>query len=222
MKLSFFALCLLLFSANIYSQNDAAERIALSSKMLATEYSQDELSRIGIKWNQFLNKYGNYPDLPLDSNGHVRYSNSHEFSQETKEKLFNHTLEWLAINYGIYPANIYSNLADGKIILNNSFNIDGTYSCSYTCIFSFKDEKMLVEFFNINYQGFFQGHNSGDSWIPEKTVNFNINQVFPVILKDSSEWKFNLNLLKAANEHFKSNIINLWDYLTNYESYNSF
>jgi len=222
MKLSFFTLWLMLLSTIIYAQTDTAERAALSRKMLLTEYSQDDISRIGIKWNQFLTRYGDYPNLPLDQNGHVRYSNSHEFGQVTKEKLFNRTLEWLAINYAIYPANVYSNLNDGKIVLNNSFNIDGTYSYSYTCIFSFKNENMLVEFFNINYQGFFQGHSSGDSWIPERTTNFNINQVFPVILKDPAEWKFNLNLLKAVNEHLKNDINNLWDYLTNYESYNAF
>jgi len=222
MKSLSFIICLLLSGTYLYAQNDAAERAALTNKILSTANSPEDLSRIGSKWNQFFIKYGNYPDLPLDQYRHIRYMFTNDFGQTPKEKLFSQTLEWLAINYAMYPANLYSNLNDGKIILNNSFNIDATYSCNYTCIISLKNGKMLVEFFNINYQEYIPGHNSGDDWIPEKTTNFSINQVFPVILKDPSEWKVNLNLLKAVNERFKSEIANLFDYLSNYEAYNAF
>lgn len=222
MKSLLFIFCLLLSVTYLRAQNDADERIALSNKILSTANYPEDLSRIGIKWNQFFTKYGSYPDLPLDQNKHVRYTFTTDFGQTTKENLFNHTLEWLAINYAMYPSNLYSNLNDGKIVLNNSFNISPTYSCSYTCIISIKNGKMLVEFFNINYLEYIPGHYSGDSWIPEKSNSFSINQVFPVILKDPSEWKFNLNLLKAVNDQFKSENANLCDYLSNYESYNSF
>ena len=222
MKSLSFILCLLLSGTYLYAQNDADERVALSKKMLSTANYPDDLSRIGTKWNQFFTKYGSYPDLPLDQNKHVRYTFTTDFGQTTKENLFNHTLEWLAINYAMYPSNLYSNLNDGKIVLSNSFTINGTYSCNYTGIISIKNGKMLVEFLNINYQEYIPAHNSGDIYVAEKTTNFSINQVFPVILKDPSEWKFNLNLLKAVNDQFKSEIANLNDYLSNYESYNSF
>lgn len=222
MKSICFALFLVLSCTCLFAQTDADERAALSKKMLSAENPDDDLSKIGLKWSQFLAKYGKYPDLPLDPNGNVRYTYTREFKQVSKEQLFNRTLEWFAINYAIYPSGMYSCLNDGKIILNNTFTIDGTYSCSYTCIISAKNEKVLVEIFNINYQGFFQGHYSNDNWMPDRTINFSINQIFPVVLKDTSEWKFNLNLLKAVNEHLQNNLKNLEDYLLNYEAYNRF
>lgn len=206
----------------LYAQTDSIEKAVLNHKLNTNEISSEDFSSIGLRWIKTIKEIGIYPDLPLDQNGKVRYLYTNNFEQTPKEKLFNRTLEWLAINYALYPMNLYSNRDDGKIILNNSFTIDGTYSCSYTGIISFKNGKMLVEFFNINFQEYLQGHYSGDIWMPEKTTIFSINQVFPVILKNPSEWKFNLNLLSSVNKQFKKEIDNLWDCLSNYESYNTF
>lgn len=215
-------LVLLIVSTGIYAQSDIAERAALSHQLTTKEISEEDFSKIGPKWSQFLKKYGEYPELPLDQNGHVRYSYTQSFGTTSKEKLFNHMLEWIAINYGLYSANLYSNPEDGRIILNNNFPVNETYSCNYSVVISIKTGKMLVEFFNIGYQGFFPGHDSGSGWVPDKTVSFNINQVFPVILKNQSEWARDLDLFKAANTQFKTEIANLWDYLTNYDTYNAF
>lgn len=212
----------ILFCANLFAQSESAERIAISQKLSTKEISEEEFSKIAPKWNQFLKKYGEYPELPLDQNGQVRYSYSQSFGTATKEKLFNHTLEWIAINYGIYPANLYSNADEGKIVLNNSFGLDNTYSCFYTAVFSIKNGKMLVELFSIGLQGFFPGHDSGGSWVPDKTVNFTINQFFPVALKNQAEWSRDLDFFKAVNTRFASQIANLWDFLANYEAYSSF
>lgn len=215
-------LVLLFLGTYIYAQSDSSERVAISRKMLSKEISEDDFSKIGLKWNQFLKKYGEYPELPLDQNGQVRYSYLQSFDLATKEKLFSHTLEWIAINYGLYPANFYSNAEEGRIILNNSFEVDNIYSCTYTAIFSIKNGKMLVEFFSIGMQGFFPGHDSGGTWVPDRTVNISINQLFPVALKNQSEWARDLDFFKAVNTRFKTQIANLWDYLANYDSYNDF
>lgn len=215
-------LLLLFFGNCLYAQSDSAERAVLSHKLLVKEISQEDFSKVGPKWSQFLKKYGEYPELPLDQNGQVRYSYTQSFGIINKEKLFNRTLEWIAVNYGLYSANLYSNPEDGRIILNNNFPVNETYSCNYTVNISIKTGKMLVEFFNIGYQGFFPGHDSGGAWVPDRTVSFSISQVFPVILKNQSEWTRDLDLFKAANTQFKTEIANLWDYLTNYDSYNIF
>ena len=213
---------LLLAGTCLYAQSDTSERVALSQKLLKKEISEEDFSKIGPKWSQFLKKYGEYPELPLDQNGHVRYSYTQSFGMTPKDKLFNHTLEWIAINYGLYSANLYSNPEDGRIILNNNFSVNETYSCNYTVIVSIKTGKMLVEFFNVGYQGFFPGHDSGGGWVPDKTINLDINQIFPVILKNQLEWNRDLDLFKATNTQVKAQIANLWDYLTNYDSYNAF
>ena len=57
---------------------------------------------------------------------------------------------------------------------------------------------MLVEFFNINYQEYIPGHNSGDSWVPEKSTSFSINQVFPVILKDPLRMEVQSEFVKGG------------------------
>lgn len=214
---------LLLFAGTcIYAQSDSAEREALSQKFLKGAISEDDFSKTGQKWNRLLQKYGKYPELSLDQNGQVRYTYTHTFGLTDQERLFRRTLEWIAINYQLLPANLYSSIEDGKIILNNSFPVDGTYSCTYTAIISVKPGKMLVDFFNIGEQGFFPGHYSGDSWVSDQTSNVPINQIFPVVLKDPSAWNRDLELFKTMNERFKGEVDNLWDYLTNYDAYNAF
>lgn len=215
-------LVLLAIGSSLYAQTDSIEKAIFHERLLSQKISPEDFSKIGMKWNETIKKMGQYPDLPLDQNGQVHYIFLHNFSNVSKEKLFNRTMEWIAINYGLFPTNLYSNLEDGKIILTNGFAINNIYSGNFTCVFSIKDAKMLVEFYKIGYQGFYPGHNSGDSWIPDRTVNLSIDQVFPVILKNQSEWNFNLDLLKTTNEHFKNNISNLWDYLTNYDLYTAF
>jgi hypothetical protein len=98
-----------------------------------------------------------------------------------KEKLFNRTLEWLAIYYGIVPSYIYSYLEDGKIIFRNSLNLKTGSTCNFATIISIKNEKILTEYLGIAYQTFYEGHYYGDIWVPDKTINVDINQVFPII-----------------------------------------
>jgi len=140
------------------------------------------------------------------------------FKDIGKEKLFNRTLEWLSINFGMFPSYLYSNAEDGKIILNNSFNINNNYSSNYKCVISIKSEKLLIEFINIGYQVYHEGHYSGDTWVAENTKNFDINQVFPVVLKNPSEWEFDLNLFKSTNDHFNNEVRSLNDFILNYDS----
>ncbi len=211
-------LILMIFALNLYGQTDSIEKATFYKLFISKEISQEEFSDIGIKWNKAIKKIQGYPDLPLDQNGEVYYSFLIEFKNKNKEFLFNRSLEWLAIRHTIFPTYLYSNANDGKIIYSNSLKIDTNYSSNFTCIITLKDEKMLVEYFNIEYQGFFEGHYSGDNWVPDKNVNFKINQVFPVILKKPAEWDFNLKLLKGLNDFINADVNSLNDYILNYDS----
>lgn len=210
-------LLILAIGSKLYGQTDSIEKAIIYKKFLSKEISQEAFSEIGYDWIKMIKKINKYPDLPLDQKGHVYYTFLNDYNGFSKEKLFNRTLEWLSINYGIFPTYLYSNLEEGKIILNNSFTINARYSCNYTCIISIKNEKLLMEIFKIGYQAFYEGHYSGDTWVSEKTVNFDIDQVFPVILKKPSDWELNLNLLKLVNDNFSSQIVSLDDYILNYD-----
>jgi hypothetical protein len=209
---------MLIIGSNLYGQTDSIERAALDKRFLSKSLSQDEFAEIVSKWVQTINVIKKYPDLPLDQSGQVHYVFLNEFKNMTKEKLFNRTLEWLTIKYGVIPAYLYSNLEDGKIILKNSMNTTGTTTCNYTYIITIKNEKILIEFMNIGYQTFYEGHYSNDFWIADKTISFDPNKVYPISSKKPSEWVSNLNLLKTTNENFDAEIANLSDYILNYDT----
>ena len=158
----------------------------------------------------------------MDQTGQVHYSFLKEFTGINKEKLFTLTLECLSTNYGLFPSYIYSNLDDGKIILRNTVSLVTGNNCTYTSTISLKNEKMLIEFFNIGYQTFYDGYYADGAWVPERTINFGINQVYPVILKKSSEWNSDLTLLKSTNEFFNSEIENFSNYIISYDKSNNF
>jgi len=211
-------LLLLIIASNLNGQTDSIEKITIYNKNLSNEIEQEEFLRTWLRWNQALKEIKQYPNLPLDQNGQVHYSFLNKFTACNKEKLFNRTLEWLSINYGLIPAGIYSNMEDGKIILRNGLNIKTGSTCNFTSVITIKNEKILMEFFGIAYQTFYEGHYSGGTWIPERTVNLNINQVYPIVLKKPSEWIVNLNLLRITNELFDTETKNLYDYIMSYDS----
>jgi hypothetical protein len=75
-----------------------------------------------------------------------------------------------------------------------------------------------MEIINIGYQAYYQGHYSDGEWIADKTLNFSLSQIYPIILKNPSEWNSDLNLLKATDDHFNIEKLNLYDYIMSYDS----
>lgn len=210
-------LLFLLIESNLFGQTDSIEKATLYNKLMSKAITGAEYSKIMIQWSHTLKKY---PDQPLDQNGQVHYIFINELKGFDKEKLFNRTLEWLSINYGLLPADMYANLKDGKIIFRNSLNLIKNYSCVPTSIISIKDEKIRIELINIMYQVYYAGDYTAG--IPEKTLNLNINEVYPVILKRTAEWDINLTLLWETNKLFNNEIKNLNDYILSYDNSNIF
>lgn len=209
-----FILPILFIGLNLYGQTDSIERAVLYNKILSKKMDQVAYAETCLAWVQILKEIVKYPDLPLEQNGQVHYIFLNDFKDLSKEKLFNRTLEWLLIRNGLVPASLYSNHEDGKIILRNGISIDTDYTCTYTSRITIKDNKILLEFINIGYQRYY----AGDQYSSERTINFNINQVYPVILKKSTEWKSNLILLRKTNELFNLESESLFDYIINYDS----
>ena len=150
----------------------------------------------------------------------MHYVFINEFKGFDKDKLVTRILEWLSINYGLLPSNIYSDLKEGKIILRNSLSLFNNYSCSFTSIFSIKDEKIKMDLISLSYQAYYEGDYA--SGIPEKTISSNINEIYPIILKKPSEWNLNLSIFKATNKLFNTEIKNLYDYILSYDNSNIF
>ncbi len=105
------------------AQTDSIEKAVFNNKLTSGEINADEFSKIGIEWNLMIKKLGKYPDLPLDQNKNVHYSFLNNFSNSTKEILFNRTLEWISINYGIFPANLYSGVRQNSLFDFNQLSI---------------------------------------------------------------------------------------------------
>jgi hypothetical protein len=212
-------LLFILFELNLYGQTDSIEKAILYNKLLSKEITEANYSKTGAQWVELINRV-KYPDLPLDQNRQVHYVVIKEFKGFDKEKLFNRTREWLAINYGLLPVNMYSDLNDGKIIFRNSLNLFNNYSCVFTSVISIKDEKVKFELMSLSYQAYYEGDYAAG--IPEKSVSFNITEVYPIILKKPAEWNTDLSLFKATNKLFVTETKNLEDYILSYENTNIF
>jgi len=198
-------LLLIIIGINLYGQTDSIEKATLYNQMMSKGILQEKFTEIAFNWKQTVT---NYPDLPLDQNEQVHYTFLNNFKNMNKAKLFNRALEYLSINYGLFPATLYSNLEDGKIIYAGNYSIDDNYSVTFTGIISIKDEKILTEFINIGYQVFH----------PEITSYVRINTLYPIILKNPKDWKTNIKLFAATNKYFKTENIKLSDYSQNFES----
>lgn len=221
MKSSLVAL-FIIYGSILYAQTDSIEVSVIFKKLKDKEIRQDEFSKIWTAWQQTIKEFKKYPDLPLDQSGQVHYSLLSQFKGYSKEKLFTRTLEWLTINYGLIPSYIYTNPEDGKIIYRNSINLITGNACTYSAIVTVKDEKILTEFVNIGYQTLTEGHFSDNSWVPERTIDFGINEVYPVILKKSSGWNSSLFLLKTTNDFFNTEVEIINNYIISYDAFYMF
>lgn len=212
-------LFLLLASSNLFGQTDSLEKAKLHNRLISREITEANYSKILSQWVELINRVG-YPDLPIDHNGVVHFIFINEFKGFDKDKLINRTREWLSINYGLLPGDMYSNEKEGKIILRNSLSLFNNYTCIFTSVISIKDEKIKFEIISISYQAYYEGDLSAGR--ADQTVNFNITEVYPIVLKKPSDWNINLSLFKATNKLFNTEIKNLNDYIMSYDDSNKF
>ena len=213
---NFFFILLMFVSPVIFGQTDSLEIAALLNKLIYNQIDNAGFAKIKSDWDQKIKAKG-YPNQPVDRNGQVHYAFIDEFSGFDKEYLFNRTLEWLSINYGIIPSSIYSNINDGKIIYRTNLNLFDNYSCVPTTIISIKNGKIRIEQISIAYQAYYGGDYSAG--IPESVVTLN---VYPVILKKYNEWNTDLALLSETARIFSREEQNLKDYILSYGSSDSF
>ncbi len=200
---NFIFFVLLSIGFNVFGQNDSIENSELFK--LKHVLNDGDFLETYKAWFETIKTVGQYPNLPIDIDKKVHFSFVNNFKGENKEQLFHRTLEWIYLRYGIIPNNIYSDKESGKIILNNSINVDTDYYCNYTAIISMKDEKLMFEFTNIAYD-----HNSDNTWI-------NIENLVPIVRKSRQFWKPDLVFLKKVNDRINSEMESLVNYINNYD-----
>jgi hypothetical protein len=209
------------------SQTDSIEKKAAFDKFQKGDMTNIDFNSLGSKWHNKMQEIKGYPNMPLDQTGQVYFSNQYEYKGMMKIKIFNRVMEWACINFGAEVDKIYSNLTEGKIIFNGSFNINGGSStCVQTVVISIKDEKLLIEIFNFRYQSVipaeFESDEYGSSYRSAEFVNTSINSIFPIILNKSSDWDSNLNLIKNTKSEVLSRLTNLDSYISNYDAIYNF
>ncbi|HLN20178.1 MAG TPA: hypothetical protein VK213_03760 [Bacteroidales bacterium] len=204
---------------NAYSQTDSLEKAILYSKVLSGEKRTEVFSSDALRWRKFTEDIGGYPDMPLDLNGKVHFDFTKQFPGKDKDYLFNRACEWLVINYGIVPSQVYSNREDGKVLYINTLATSSGYDCSFTTIITINGNFIRTEFTGLSYSLFIEGHYSVDEeWVPERTIRYNMDQVVPVILKRQQEWKTYTDMLRASKDLLNKEILNLYDYISLYDS----
>lgn len=201
-------LILFICSVNVFGQNDSTEKSILLRRLNTGAITQTDFNRMLTRWNQETEKAGGYPNLPLNQAKQVHYIFVQDFPGIEKEVLVRRSLEWLAINYGLIPAYLYSNEGDGKIILTNQHNIDNTYTCSYTAILTARDGAMLVEFIKISLS-------QPTDWGTSTTA---IESFYPVISKRLQEWGTVISVLKKTDDFFNSEFSGMSNFIINYEN----
>lgn len=207
---------------SLFAQNDSIEKKILFDKLARNESYYGEFSKTGNKWNKALEAVSGYPVLPFNEEDKIEYFFVENFKSLDKTQLFNRVLEYLSLTYGLIPAYLYSNQNDGKIISTQSIDLSANSKYTFSYIITVKDEKMKIEFMNLDYEISSGGYYSGDVWIPETKTNTPVEEVFPIILKEQTEWNFYLNLIRQIDDHCREEVVNLKAYILNYQSKYSF
>nr|WP_321412027.1 hypothetical protein [uncultured Carboxylicivirga sp.] len=210
-------LILLMFVATtMFGQTSKLEENALYNKFMSKELSKEMYSSFAVRWNKIIDDFKEYPELPLDEDSVVHYTYVSDFPGVNKDHLFNQSMEFLAVKFGLYPSFMYANKEDGRIIFDNSFELIDNYTGFYTGIITIIDEKIVFEFINLSYQAFFKGHYSGNVWVEDKTVNTGIDTAYPVILKDPAHWRLYLTLFEKTNSQILTQINSFRSFHTSY------
>ena len=209
-------LSILLMGLTVYGQTDSLEKAAIYNKLISKQIEPTEFTKTWKAWCLKF-KTEKYPELPLDQNGQVHYVYVRDFKGRQSEYLFNRTMEWLAVNYGVLPSGMYSNEKDGRIILKLNLNLISNFSCTPTVIISIKNEKLKYELMSVSYQLYISpDYQNG---VPERTVGVS---VFPVVLMKPNEWNIYLSVLKETTRLFNTEVQNLTDYIQMYDNSENF
>lgn len=208
---------LLLLPLIIFSQTREIETKNFTEKYLKSgKFTSEEGVIIGAKWQELLEKYNGYPELPYDTvNEKLSYEFVHTFESFDKKTIFSRIFEWAAINFGGIEGVIkYSNSETGKIILQGSFDIIHEYdyktwdsekegltskTCFFTYTFTISGNKVKFNVSQIFYEYSVSSLNVGGHWTTQDFTK-SISQLYPITNYVVDDWKDCLDILVETNE----------------------
>lgn len=227
---------LLLLSSVVYSQTEQQEKLSLSKRYENGEFSAETYRNYALDWKKMIIDIGGYPNLPYEEiSGQIKFKLI-DTTNQSKKTNYNRILEWSAINFGALSSVLhYKDFESGKIIIKGWFDVthsneyknfwgkskEGvkTTKCYQTYIFTIKDNAIKVEIVDLVYE--FKSHgyySTTTTYIPGRIFKIPIYKIYPVTNFESSEWKEKLDLLNQTNIRIKNDVIDLNNYIKNYNN----
>ncbi len=219
-----------------YAQTAETEKKYLSDKYQRGLISLEEYRKLAKNWKDVLSSLGGYPELPYNKQTReIEYYFTFSFQQIDKEIIYNRIIEWAVINFGSIKSVLhYSDLETGKIILKGYFNVMvkkdyiafwgknkesiDEKKCYQTYVFTLIDNRLKIEIINLEYKYTFIGYTIGSIYIPSKTINQSIHDLYPITGNDAINWKSNLDMLKQTDIKINLLVENLTKYINNYKA----
>ena len=233
-------LSFLIISLSIFSQTEEIELKRLSERFANKEFDQVQYAEMGQNFRDIIKFYGSFPLLPYNElTKEIEFTKVESFTGIDKKVIYDRILEWSAIKFGSLNSVIkYSNLDDGKIILKGWFDIVYSYDaetffmgkkegvnnskCSFTYVFTIKDNKLKIEVLDIRYEGSYYVTAFGTSFLSEHTVDRSIHSLYPITDSKLIEWKGRLDILNQTNIKILSFFNSIEGYINNKSSDYSF
>lgn len=211
----YYLLGLLLLNAQVYAQTIVLEGEALNTLITSQVKSQAENVQLVKDWQSFM-KENTYPELPVDANGNVFYSEVVKLENVKKQLIFKKVKEWLALTYGnIEKVLHYEDIERGKIIAKGFFKTsvkmdvrkffggtkegNGNFDVYHTLVFTIKDGKLKMDLSNLEYK-FETNYLDGTAF----NYKLNSSDLYPVVVTPKNKWKMSLNLMDDTNKNMTS------------------
>ncbi|MDA3942567.1 MAG: DUF4468 domain-containing protein [Bacteroidetes bacterium] len=232
MKMNLF-LVFFLFTSLAWAQTEQLEKDNINNRFKNGEFSAEAYPEYVSDWRNMIYSFGKYPELPYDEkSGLIKFKFIKKTGQPKKVN-YDRIMEWAAIHFGALKSVLhYENYENGKIILKGNFDVthkneyrvfwgklkEGlkTTRCKQTFIFTIKDNIIKAEVIDVKYEFKLYGYAGASIYVPDRSYEVSIHNIYPVTNYDSIEWKERLDLLNQTNIKIELLIFGLADYIMDY------
>jgi len=216
MKKLIVSILFLSFSAYSFSQTEEKEMEYLNT--LLNKLSQNEILELSKDWRLFLEK-NEYPKLPYNEQmGEIDYEFVYSYENLSKQIIFNRIKEYASIIYGSLDAVLhYEDFNSGKIVLKGYFpfviideaknfwgnpkEVAKEIDCFYTVVYSIKENKLKVNYTNIEFETTFGGYYSiAGVYLPETKLKKSLSSLYPVTKGTKETWLGKINTMKQTTK----------------------
>lgn len=219
----------MIWNASI-GQTEKIEKENLNQKILKGQISSSKSKQLGKDWRKLMESNNGYPRLPFDTvNKIIRFQYTVK-TDDSKKGIYSKIKEWSSLKFGqITKILRYEDYETGRIFIDGYFSIllkpgyhESNYrnrkvvaqkTCYFTFMFTIKDGKFKVEATNILYEYYFPDYSTETNYIPEKSVELNLHNLYPITNYPSEAWKENLELMLITKNEFYRLVLSIKDYI---------